>query len=151
MVGLLHAMEMFDYTLGVFFFTYARWWIRGALGDVLRGDKRYHLSLDDSVAPDDDKDFYDTISFVAFLRSAGEYAHPENIVGNAEVAQKGNAQLESLLAFLTPRQAQMVSMRFGLEDGEPLTLEAIGSHFGCTRENVRVIVKGAMRRLRRRK
>lgn len=151
MVGLLHALEIFDYTYGVFFYSHAHWWVKGGLGGILLEDTKYHLSLDDSVTPDDDKDFYDKISFLAFLRGANEYPHPENLMGNAEATQDGNVQLESLLASLTPRQAQMVSMRFGLENDEPLTWEAIGQHFGCTRENIRVIVKGAIKRLRRRK
>ena len=57
-------------------------------------------------------------------------------------------QLSEVLKTLTRREAKVLSLRFGLEDGHPRTLEEVGSAFGVTRERIRQIEAKALRKLR---
>jgi RNA polymerase primary sigma factor len=57
-------------------------------------------------------------------------------------------QLEDVLATLTPREAKVLRLRFGLEDGKSSTLEEVGSEFKVTRERIRQIEAKALRKLR---
>ena len=57
-------------------------------------------------------------------------------------------ELVSVLASLTPREQKVLSLRFGLEDGQPRTLEELGQEFHVTRERVRQIEAKALRKLR---
>jgi len=57
-------------------------------------------------------------------------------------------KLEEVLSTLAPREARILSMRFGLDDGVPYTLEEVGQRFGLTRERIRQIEGKALRRLR---
>ncbi|MBR6786021.1 MAG: sigma-70 family RNA polymerase sigma factor, partial [Clostridia bacterium] len=57
-------------------------------------------------------------------------------------------QLNDVLRTLTPREAKVLALRFGLEDGHPHTLEEVGSEFGVTRERIRQIEAKALRKLR---
>ena len=57
-------------------------------------------------------------------------------------------QLEDVLATLTPREQQVLRMRFGLQDGKPHTLEEVGKEFDVTRERIRQIESKALRKLR---
>jgi RNA polymerase primary sigma factor len=56
--------------------------------------------------------------------------------------------VEKVLGTLTPREARILRLRFGLKDGHSYTLEEIGDKFGLTRERIRQIEKKALRRLR---
>nr|NIQ77030.1 sigma-70 family RNA polymerase sigma factor [Anaerolineae bacterium] len=58
------------------------------------------------------------------------------------------ATLEELLTTLSPREALVLRLRFGLQDGHHYTLEEVGQKFGLTRERIRQIEKEALRRLR---
>ena len=58
------------------------------------------------------------------------------------------AQLEDVLATLTPREQEVLRMRFGLRDGKPHTLEEVGKEFDVTRERIRQIESKALRKLR---
>ena len=57
-------------------------------------------------------------------------------------------QVRDILASLTEREREVLSLRFGLEDGESLTLEEVGRRFGVTRERIRQIEAKALRKLR---
>jgi RNA polymerase sigma factor, sigma-70 family len=57
-------------------------------------------------------------------------------------------QLAEVLQTLTPREAKVLSLRFGLEDGNPKTLEEVGKEFNVTRERIRQIEAKALRKLR---
>jgi RNA polymerase primary sigma factor len=57
-------------------------------------------------------------------------------------------RLEEILLTLSPREARILRLRFGLDDNQPLTLEEVGAKFGLTRERIRQIEVGALRRLR---
>ena len=57
-------------------------------------------------------------------------------------------QLNEVLATLTPREAKVLSLRFGIEDGRPRTLEEVGKEFNVTRERIRQIEAKALRKLR---
>jgi RNA polymerase primary sigma factor len=64
------------------------------------------------------------------------------------VRESDNQLVQEVFAMLTPRERQVLTMRFGLEDDAPKTLEIIGEHFGVTRERIRQIQNEALKKLR---
>ena len=66
------------------------------------------------------------------------------------VKDNDNAMLREILATLAPREIKILTMRFGLDDGSPKTLEEVGEHFGITRERIRQIQKDALEEMRER-
>jgi len=66
------------------------------------------------------------------------------------VKDNDNAMLHEILATLAPREIKILTMRFGLDDGRPKTLEEVGEHFGITRERIRQIQKDALEEMRER-
>ncbi len=64
------------------------------------------------------------------------------------VLQMDGRDLEEVLATLTPREARILRLRFGLQNGQSYTLEEVGQKFGLTRERIRQIEGRALRRLR---
>ena len=85
-----------------------------------------------------------------------EDSHLQDFIGDDSAAipvdeagrQMLRQELESVLQSLTPREAKVVEMRFGLLDGRARTLEEVGTEFGVTRERVRQIESKALRKLR---
>ena len=80
---------------------------------------------------------------------------PDNDTGASSIpllapleARMIGAMIEKALATLTPREAEVISLYFGINREQPLTLEEIGERFGLTRERVRQIKEKAIRRLR---
>ena len=67
---------------------------------------------------------------------------------DAAVAALLPAEVAKLLAWLTPREREILTLRFGLEGGEPRTLEEVGQHFHVSRERIRQIQAEAMTKLR---
>ena len=80
----------------------------------------------------------------------GSFIEDEETPPPPEVAERTllRATLEELLDTLGPREARILRLRFGLQNGYPYTLEEIGERFGLTRERIRQIEKQALRRLR---
>ena len=80
----------------------------------------------------------------------GQFIEDEAAPMPTQVAEQAllRQELEELLESLTPREARVLSMRFGLEDGQPRSLEEIGNRFGVSRERIRQIEKQALQRLR---
>jgi RNA polymerase primary sigma factor len=80
----------------------------------------------------------------------GSFIEDEDTPPPPEVAEQTllRATLEELLDTLSPREARILRMRFGLQDGYHYTLEEVGERFGLTRERIRQIEKKALRRLR---
>ncbi len=80
----------------------------------------------------------------------GDFIRDENSASPEEVAQRAERKkkIEEVLSTLTPREAQVLRLRFGLNDQEPQTLEDVGKVFDVTRERIRQIEAKALRKLR---
>lgn len=95
------------------------------------------VSLEDPVGWDRDSER------IAFIPD-------ESVERHSEVVERGALaeRMEEVLATLTPREAKIIRLRYGLEDGRSYTLEEVGQMFGITRERIRQVQKNALRKLR---
>jgi RNA polymerase primary sigma factor len=80
----------------------------------------------------------------------GDFIEDRSIVRPDRAAMGGvlRAETEALLRTLTPREAQIIRMRFGMDGGREQTLDEVGQHFAVTRERIRQIEAKALRKLR---
>jgi RNA polymerase primary sigma factor len=189
-LGLIRAVEKFDYRLGFKLSTYATWWIRQAITRALADQGRtirlpvhvaeqvrrvmrsrrvlaQKLNRDPTLEEVATESGFTPRRVEELLELVEDPVSLETPVGDGEslyadliedvhsdqpdestAKRLRSAELAEALKHLNPRMQRVLSLRFGLEDGKPQTLEEVGSGLGITRERVRQLEARALRELR---
>ena len=190
-LGLMKAVEKFDYRRGCKFSTYATWWIRQSItralaeqgriirlpshvGDRIRKVYRTAQQLEqDAGQRPTPAEIADNVGMPSgkvrwLLRVSRRPLSLEKPVGEEEDSELGEfiedednptptdsvtqsllaQKMDEILSTLSPREARILRLRFGLQDGRAYTLKEVGEKFGLTRERIRQIEREALHRLR---